>query len=167
MSSDERWVPAYVGLGSNLDGPCEQVERGFVALGSLPGTKLVARSSSFASPAMGPVEQPDFVNAAAGLLTQLSPRAMLVELKLLEAQLGRERPVERWGPRRIDFDLLVHGSNVIEEPDLELPHAGIAERAFVLSPLAEIAPELEVPGLGAVRDLLEYVDTSGVQRMDS
>jgi 2-amino-4-hydroxy-6-hydroxymethyldihydropteridine diphosphokinase len=116
---------------------------------------------------MGPIEQPDFVNAVAGLLTRLSPQAMLVELKLLEEKLGRERPVARWGPRRIDFDLLVLGSSVIDDPELVLPHSGIAERPFVLLPLAEIAPDLQVPGLGTIRQLLEQLDTSRMRRMES
>lgn len=167
MAIEERWIPAYVGLGSNLDDPHAQVKQGFDALQSLPETRLVARSALWESPPMGPIEQPDFVNAVAGVLTRLSPQAMLVELKLLEEKLGRERPIARWGPRRIDFDLLVLGSSVIDDPELVLPHSGIAERPFVLLPLAEIAPDLQVPGIGKVRQLLEQLDTSGMRRMES
>jgi 2-amino-4-hydroxy-6-hydroxymethyldihydropteridine diphosphokinase len=114
---------------------------------------------------MGPIAQPDFVNAVAGLLTRLSPREMLAELKSLEAALGREPVGERWGPRRIDFDLLVHGTSRLSEDGLEVPHPGIAERAFVLVPLAEIAPELEVPGVGRVRALLEKLGRGDVARV--
>ncbi len=167
VANKQRWIPAYVGLGSNLDDPHAQVEKGFDALRSLPETKLVARSASWESPPMGPVEQPDFVNAVAGLLTRLSPQAMLVELKRLEEKLGRERPITRWGPRRIDFDLLVLGSIIIDDPELVLPHPGMAARPFVLLPLTEIAPDLEVPGLGKLRRLLERLDTSGVRETDS
>jgi 2-amino-4-hydroxy-6-hydroxymethyldihydropteridine diphosphokinase len=111
------------------------------------------------------VEQPDFVNAAAGLLTRLEPAELLAQLKALEAQLGRERPVVRWGPRRIDLDLLVHGGARIAEPGLEVPHPGIPDRAFVLVPLAEFAPDLVVPGRGRVRDLLARVDSADLERL--
>jgi len=163
--SVHRWVPAYVALGSNLDGPRDQVERAMAALGDLPDSRLVLRSSLYRSRPFGPVEQPDFVNAAAGLLTRLDPAGLLAQLKALEAQLGRERPVVRWGPRRIDLDLLVHGGARIAEPDIEVPHPGIPERAFVLVPLAEFAPDLVVPGRGRVRDLLARVDSANLERL--
>jgi 2-amino-4-hydroxy-6-hydroxymethyldihydropteridine diphosphokinase len=154
-----------VALGSNLDDPRQQVERAMVALAGLPDTRVVLRSSLYRTRPFGPVEQPDFINAAAGLLTRLGPAELLAQLKALEAQLGRERPVVRWGPRRIDLDLLVQGSARIVEPDLELPHRGIPERAFVLVPLAEFAPELVVPGHGRVRDLLARVDSVDLERL--
>jgi len=160
-----RLVPAYVALGSNIDDPVSQVLRAFDALGALPGLRLVLRSSLYRSPPLGPVEQPDFVNAVAGLLTSLEPRALLEALQGLESQLGRSRPAVRWGPRRIDLDLLVHGAARIDEPGLAVPHPGIADRAFVLEPLSEIAPDLEIPGLGRVRTLLERIDRSGLARI--
>ena len=160
-----RFVPAYVALGSNLDDPREQVERAFEALAGLPQTRLVLRSSLYSSRPLGPVAQPDFVNAVGGLLTELEPDALLAAFKDLEVRLGRARPVERWGPRRIDLDLLVHGTARSAADELQLPHPGIAERAFVLAPLAEIAPDLEVPGVGRVRALLAGVDTSTVERI--
>ena len=159
-----RLVPAYVALGSNLDDPRAQVERAFGALAGLRQTRLVLRSSLYSSTPLGPVAQPDFVNAVAGLLTEIEPDALLAALKDLEARLGRARPVVRWGPRRIDLDLLVHGAARSATDALQLPHPGIAERAFVLAPLAEIAPDLEVPGLGRVRELLSHVDTVTVGR---
>jgi 2-amino-4-hydroxy-6-hydroxymethyldihydropteridine diphosphokinase len=158
-------MPAYVGLGSNLDGPVAQVERGLAALAGLPRTRCVARSSLYRSKPFGPVAQPDFVNAVAGLLTQLHPGEFLAELKSLEDRLGRERPVVRWGPRRIDLDLLVYGDARIDEAELTVPHPGIAGRAFVLAPLAELAPDLDVPGAGRVRALLDRVDTTGLERI--
>lgn len=158
-------MPAYVALGSNLDDPRAQVDRAFDALATLPDTRLVARSPSYRSPPLGPVSQPDFVNAAAGLLTRLAPRALLDALKSLEAALGRESPVVRWGPRRIDLDLLVHGAARVEEQGLSVPHPGLAERAFVLLPLADIAPDLEVPGIGRVRSLAARVDSQGLERI--
>ena len=160
-----RWVPAYVALGSNLDDPRRQVQQALAALDVLGGTRCVLRSSLYATPPFGPVAQPDFVNAAAGLLTLLEPSALLEELQRLERQLGREPQARRWGPRRIDLDLLVHGVARVASEGLEVPHPGLAERAFVLVPLAEIAPDLAVPGAGRVRDLLARVDASGVQRL--
>jgi len=161
----QRLVPAYVALGSNLDDPRARVEQAFDALGTLPATLLVLRSSLYRSPPFGPVEQPPFVNAVAGLLTSLGPAELLASLKDLEVRLGRTQPVLRWGPRRIDLDLLVHGTTRLDSEDLSLPHPGIAERPFVLVPLAEIAPELEVPGVGRVRALLRRVDGAGVERL--
>ena len=160
-----RLVPAYVALGSNLDDPRAQVERAFGALAGLRQTRLVLRSSLYSSTPLGPVAQPDFVNAVAGLLTEIEPDALLAALKDLEARLGRARPVVRWGPRRIDLDLLVHGTERSDVDALRLPHPGIAERAFVLVPLAEIAPDLDVPGLGRVRDLLARVDAASLERI--
>jgi 2-amino-4-hydroxy-6-hydroxymethyldihydropteridine diphosphokinase len=160
-----RLVPAYVALGSNLDDPRMQVVRALEALGSLPATRCVLRSSLYRSPPFGPLDQPEFVNAVAGLLTELEPAPMLAALKELESRLGRALPVARWGPRRIDLDLLVHGAARHDSEALELPHPGIGERAFVLAPLAEIAPDLEVPGLGRVRTLLGRVDSAGVERL--
>jgi 2-amino-4-hydroxy-6-hydroxymethyldihydropteridine diphosphokinase len=162
-----RLLPAYVALGSNLDDPRAQVERAIAGLGDLPGTRCVLRSSLYRTRPFGPVEQPDFVNAVAGLLTELDPATLLMALKNLEAGLGRERPSVRWGPRRIDLDLLVHGTSRSDVDELRLPHPGIAERAFVLVPLAEIAPDLDVPGVGRVRALRDRVDATGVERLAS
>jgi 2-amino-4-hydroxy-6-hydroxymethyldihydropteridine diphosphokinase len=161
--SKPRWIPAYVGLGSNLDAPSRQIARAFEALDELGDTQLVRRSRCYRTKPYGPVPQPDFVNAAAGLLTQLSARGLLEALKATETRLGRVRSAERWGPRRIDLDLLVYGDARIDEAGLTIPHPGVAERAFVLAPLADVAPELKVPGLGLVRDLLAAVDTSDIQ----
>ena len=163
--SKPRWVPAYVALGSNLAEPVRQVERAFAALAALPGTRLMLRSSAYRSRPMGPVEQPDFVNAAAALLTQLDPVALLRELQALETRLGREVPIVRWGPRLIDLDLLVHGQTRCNEAVLALPHPGIAERDFVLVPLAEISPSLDVPGVGRVDTLLRRLAPSALERI--
>jgi 2-amino-4-hydroxy-6-hydroxymethyldihydropteridine diphosphokinase len=167
MAFLDHWTPAYVALGSNLDGPAMQISRAFDALSSVPQSRLVLRSPCYRSRPMGPVEQPDFVNAVAGMLTQLEPARMLQELKALESQLGRNAPVVRWGPRRIDLDLLMQGDARIERDGLSLPHPGIGERAFVLAPLADIAPEVVVPGLGRVCRLLAAVDASTLERVAS
>src|SRR5512145_498192 len=105
----ETWIPAYVAIGSNLDEPLVQVRAAFDALSHLPDCRLIARSQLYRTRALGPQDQPDFVNAAAGLLTKLTPRALFDALKRLEAEQGRASPVVRWGPRRIDLDLLLHG----------------------------------------------------------
>lgn len=160
------WIPAYVALGSNLDDPQRQVERAFDALAGLPRCRLMLRSACYRSRPFGPVAQPDFVNAVAGLLTQLDAATLLQELKALEAALGRAAPTVRWGPRRIDLDLLVHGTTQRQDPHLHVPHPGLAERAFVLAPLCDVSPGLLVPGVGRVRDLLARLDLEGLERID-
>jgi len=165
MTGQTLWQPAYVALGSNLDDPVQQVRRGFEALRTLPGSRLVACSSLYRSRPLGPVEQPDFINAVAGLLTQCDPETMLRHLKHTEQTMGRATPVVRWGPRRIDLDLLALGLERREGEQLTLPHPGIAERVFVLAPLAEIAPQLMIAGVGRVRTLLSRLDASAIERL--
>lgn len=155
------YEPAYVGIGSNLQDPRAQVLAAFDALARLPQTRLVARSSLYATPPFGPVAQGDFVNAVAGLLTQLSAQQLLNELRAIETAQGRQ-PERRWGPRIIDLDLLVYGAAQIDEPGLTVPHRGIAERNFVLYPLADIAPDLHVPGLGRVSELKSRVSSQNI-----
>jgi len=142
------WYPAYVGLGSNLHGPERQLENTFDLLNAISGTRLVRRSSLYRSAPLGGIEQPDFVNAVAALLTQLSALELLDELQRIESLRGREREDRRWGPRVLDLDLLVYSDQKIMEPSLTVPHPGVGLRNFVLLPLAEIAPELNIPGLG-------------------
>ncbi len=161
--SQPTWTPAYIGVGSNLDDPQAQVAQGFDALAGLPNTRLMLRSKLYRSAPLGPQDQPHFVNAVAGLLTQLDAPALLTQLKLLEKSLGRKQPIVRWGPRVIDFDLLVFGSTRIESDDLTVPHPGIAVRSFVLMPLKDIAPDLDIPGIGRVTALVSRVDASGLQ----
>ena len=145
------WIPAYVGVGSNLDAPEEQVRAALEALGRIPETRYIVASSSWRNPALGSQPQPDFVNAVAGLLTLLPPDRLLQELLAIERRQGRDRSDRmRWGPRRIDLDLLMHGATVMDTDILVLPHPGMATRNFVLFPLLEIAPGLRVPGLGPV-----------------
>jgi len=159
------WQPAYIGLGSNLEDPRAQVLRACAALGQLAATRLVCVSPLYRSKPFGPVPQPDFVNGVAGVLTQLDPRALLDGLLTLERALGRPAEHERWGPRIIDLDLLVHGRERRAEPDLVLPHPGIVERNFVLYPLGDLAPDLDVPGLGRVAELKERLAPLGLERL--
>jgi 2-amino-4-hydroxy-6-hydroxymethyldihydropteridine diphosphokinase len=144
---------AAVGIGSNLDDPVAQVRRALAALARLPDTELLASSSLYRNPPMGPQDQPDYVNAAALLRTQLDPFAFLDALQAVERGQGRVRGDVQWGPRTIDLDLLLWGEQVIDEARLKVPHPGLHERVFVLYPLAEIAPGLPVPGRGSVGDL--------------
>lgn len=166
MASGPIWQPAYVGLGSNLDDPRRQLERALEQLGRLPATRLVTVSAPYRTPPFGPVAQPDFLNAVATLLTQLAPEALLARLRSIERELGRAPARERWGPRRIDLDLLVLGRERRTGEALTLPHPGIPERAFVLYPLLEIAPDLEVPGAGVVRQLAAKLPSEGILRME-
>ncbi|MEO7148986.1 MAG: 2-amino-4-hydroxy-6-hydroxymethyldihydropteridine diphosphokinase [Rhodanobacteraceae bacterium] len=152
---------AYIALGSNLGDPCAQIERGFVALSTLPCTQLGARSRLYRSVPWGVVDQPEFVNAAVALDTALTPRDLLDALLAIERAAGRTRDGARWGPRTLDLDLLLYGDQVLHAPGLEIPHPRLHERAFVLAPLAEIAPDLEVPGRGRVAELLTNVDAAG------
>jgi 2-amino-4-hydroxy-6-hydroxymethyldihydropteridine diphosphokinase len=156
------WQPAYIGLGSNLGDPAAQVRQALRGLEALPQTRLVVRSRLFGSRPMGPSDQPDFVNAVAGVLTQLPALELLRMLQGLETQAGRPAVHEHWGPRVIDLDLLVFGRERATGPELVLPHPGVVERNFVLYPLADVAPDLEVPGRGRVRELLARVSADGV-----
>ena len=159
--------PAYVGIGSNLSDPVKQVRAAIAALAALPNTRLVLRSSLYGSRPMGPVPQPDFCNAVAGLLTELDARSLYTALRAIELQMGRERERERvrWGPRVIDLDLLVYGEQHSADAELTLPHPALALRHFVLQPLCEIAPDLLVPGLGRVAALAAAVPTEGLWKI--
>lgn len=155
----------FVALGSNLDDPRTQVLRGLEALSRLPQTTVLARSRLYRSAPWGVIDQPGFVNAAAELETALAPRGLLDGLLDLERAAGRDRTGQRWGPRILDLDLLLYGNVELDEPGLRLPHPHLHERAFVLLPLADLAPDLEVPGRGRVRELLGRVDVGGCMPM--
>jgi len=150
----------YIGLGSNLADPQAQVEHGLRALAALPETRLLRRSRLYRSAPWGKLDQPEFVNAAAVVETTLTPRGLLDHLLAIERGAGRQRDGQRWGPRVLDLDVLLYAARVIDEPGLRLPHPHLAERAFVLLPLAEIAPDLQVPGAGHIQALLERTDKS-------
>jgi 2-amino-4-hydroxy-6-hydroxymethyldihydropteridine diphosphokinase len=159
------WQPAYIAVGSNLNEPRAQVLAACARLAALPLTQVMLTSPLYASRAYGPIVQPAFVNAVVGAVTRLEPGALLAELLALEIALGRPAERQRWGPRIIDLDLLVYGRARRAEPSLTLPHPGIVERNFVLYPLADIAPDLDVPGLGRVAELAGRVTSDGVRRL--
>lgn len=154
-----------IGLGGNLDAPADRVRRARKALAGSEGIREVAFSSLYKSRPMGPKDQPDYVNAVMAVETDLGPLALLDHLQSLEALEGRVRLGERWGPRTLDLDLLVYGDQVIQHPRLTVPHPGLAVREFVLHPLAEILPDLEVPGMGCVRELAEQCPENGIEVM--
>ncbi|MDC8805327.1 2-amino-4-hydroxy-6-hydroxymethyldihydropteridine diphosphokinase [Halomonas pacifica] len=142
--AEARWHRAYIGLGSNQEHPREQVTQAIDALGHLPLTRLTGASRLYASAPVGPQDQPDFVNAVAELATRLSPLALLDQLQALEQRHGRRR-LRHWGPRTLDLDLLLYDDVVIDSPRLRVPHPEMANRGFVLVPLAELAPTLCLP----------------------
>jgi 2-amino-4-hydroxy-6-hydroxymethyldihydropteridine diphosphokinase len=155
------WTPAYVGIGSNVGDSRARVLATFDALAALPRTRLIARSRLYRTRPFGPVPQDDFTNAAAGLLTQLDAAQLLAQIRGIESAAGRVR-AERWGPRTLDLDLLVFGTERIAGAQLTVPHPGIAERGFVLAPLHDIAPTLDVPGVGRVEVLLRGLADTGI-----
>lgn len=159
------WQPAYIALGSNLGDSRAAVERAIESIAALPNTQAARRSALYRTVPFGPIEQGDFINAVVGVLTQLSLEDFFAAVQQLETELGRAPRHERWGPREIDLDLLVYGAERRETESLRLPHPGIPERDFVLYPLRDVAADLNIPGLGRVRDLAERVSDRGVQRL--
>jgi len=157
-------VRACVGLGGNIGDVAAALRAALAALDALPGTRLLRASRFYRTPAWGVEAQPDFINAAAVVETTLAPRVLLEALLAIERDHGRERAADgsRWGPRTLDLDLLLHGDAVIDEPGLVLPHPQLHARAFVLVPLAEVAPDAEVPGRGCVDALLRAIDVDGI-----
>ena len=155
---------AYIGLGSNLGDRERTLAAAVASLCDHPEIEVVAESSVRETAPWGPVPQPNYLNAAVRITTELSPSMLLDELLEIERGLGRERTSEvRFGPRTIDLDLLLYGDEVVAERGLDVPHPRITERAFVLEPLVELDPTLVVPGHGSARDLLERL----VQPLDS
>src|ERR1700760_2026426 len=121
------WQPTYIGVGSNLDDPASQVQRAFQSLEAIPDTRVILTSPLYASRPMGPVDQPDYVNAVVGLLTRLDAKALLVQLRSIESAFGRPAQRERWGPRILDLDLLVFGSEKRTDTELVIPHPGVVD----------------------------------------
>jgi 2-amino-4-hydroxy-6-hydroxymethyldihydropteridine diphosphokinase len=154
---------AYVALGSNLGEPAANVRAGVEALAMLPDTRLAAISSLYVNPPVGYANQPDFVNAVAKIETGLPPRALLDALLRIERRFGRVREFPN-APRTLDLDIVLYGADTIVEPGLTIPHPRMHERAFVVVPLAEIAPDLAVPGRGPVSSLVAQVDATSLTK---
>jgi len=144
---------AYIGLGSNLEEPRRQLQEAITALGGLPETRLVKSSSYYRTAPVGNPDQPDFLNAVAAVETRLAPGVLLEGLLGIERRQGRERPFPN-APRTLDLDLLLFGEEEIRKPGLSVPHPRMHQRAFVLRPLLEIAPDIVIPGRGAAQLLL-------------
>ncbi len=156
----------YIGLGSNLADPQQQLRGALQALAELPGSRLAAVSSLYASDPLGPADQPRYVNAVAALETDLEPLALLDALQRIELAQGRERKAERWGPRTLDLDILLFGERLIDQPRLQVPHYHMQARPFVLYPLAEIAPpELVLADGRRLVDLLAACPFRGLERL--
>ncbi len=156
----------YIGLGSNLATPLAQLRSALAALAALPKTDLIAQSSFYSSDPLGPADQPRYVNAVAALDTELSPLALLDALQTIELEQGRTRKAERWGPRTLDLDILLFGERQLDEPRLTVPHYHMHARAFVLYPLAEIAPDLQLPDGRALTELLDTCPFVGLERLN-
>jgi 2-amino-4-hydroxy-6-hydroxymethyldihydropteridine diphosphokinase len=159
------WRPAYVAIGSNLGSSRERVLEAMERLENLSAAHTLLRSHLYLSRPMGPQDQPDFVNAAAGLLTQSTPQELLARLFDIERGMGRTQR-ERWGPRVIDLDLLWMVDAPVDEPGLNVPHPGVSSRNFVLYPLADIAPTMKIPGMGTVLDLKRSVGGDGISVLE-
>ncbi len=156
----------YIGLGSNLAEPRQQLRGALDALARIPNSQLAVVSSLYLSDPLGPADQPRYNNAVAALDTSLSPLALLDALQAIELAQGRERKAERWGPRTLDLDILLFGNRLISEPRLTVPHYHMHARAFVLYPLAEIAPaELKLADGRTLTELLAACPFEGLERL--
>ncbi|HRN61807.1 MAG TPA: 2-amino-4-hydroxy-6-hydroxymethyldihydropteridine diphosphokinase [Luteimonas sp.] len=161
-----RPVVAGIGLGGNLGDARATVLAALSALDSLPDTRLLRASRLYRTPAWGVTAQPDFINAAALVETGLDAQALLAGLLAIERDFGRVRATDgsdRWGPRTLDLDLLLYGDAVIDAPGLRVPHPHLHQRAFALLPLAEIAPDADIPGVGPVHEALAALDAGGIE----
>lgn len=154
---------AYIGIGSNLSSPAEQIQLAVDAIATIADTTIVNVSSLYCSRPMGPQDQPDYMNAVLALNTELNPLALLDALQLIENNAGRIRKDNRWGPRILDLDILLFGDQIIDNPRLTVPHYGMKEREFVLTPLCEIAPELKLPSGESLKSLTEQLDSNGLK----
>ncbi|CAK7005717.1 MAG: 2-amino-4-hydroxy-6-hydroxymethyldihydropteridinepyrophosphokinase [Citrobacter freundii] len=152
MQPERRQV--YIAIGSNLASPLEQVNAAIQAIGEIPDSRIMAVSSFYRTPPLGPQDQPDYLNAAVALETTLAPEALLDHTQRIELQQGRVRKAERWGPRTLDLDIMLFGDEVINTERLTVPHYDMKNRGFMLWPLVEIAPELLFPGNTPLRTYL-------------
>jgi len=156
---------AFVGIGSNLDGPCAHVRTAFDELDALPRCRVSGRSSLYCSAPIGGPPQPDYVNAVARLETRLAPDELLAALLAIETRHARSRAIPN-APRTLDLDLLLYDSATRDSPGLQLPHPRMHLRRFVLAPLLEVDPEAQIPGRGPVTQLLERCAAQRLERID-
>lgn len=156
-------VRAYIGLGSNLENPEQQIRNAVKAINTIEITVMSNISALYYSRPMGPQDQPDYMNAVAQLDTSLTAIALLDALQKIENEAGRVRKDNRWGPRILDLDILLYGNNVINSERLTVPHYGLKEREFVLIPLNEIAPELSLPDGDIIENLSKNISSNGLK----
>lgn len=156
----------YIGLGSNLAEPLQQLRAALTAIAALPHSQLASTSSFYSSDPLGPPDQPRYVNAVAALDTRLTPLQLLDALQAIELEQGRVRKDERWGPRTLDLDILLFGERLLNEERLTVPHYHLHARAFVLYPLAEIAGDLHLPDGRTLPALLDACPYVGLERLD-
>lgn len=156
----------YIGLGSNLENPEKQVLTAIGDIAQIADSTLSAQSSLYHSPPMGPQDQPDYINAVVAIDTTLTPHQLLDALQQIEQKHGRERK-RHWGERTLDLDILLFADMVISDDRLNVPHPGIAERAFVVYPLAEIASDLIIPGLGTLGDIKANCPLDGLKQLEN
>lgn len=157
-------IRAFIGLGGNQGRPMRQLNLALEALAALPDSRLIAESPRYRTAPVGDSDQPEFINSVVALETALEPLHLLRRMQAIETRLGRLRdPKRRWGPRAIDLDLLLYGDQMLGLPELTVPHPRMTSRGFVLAPLSDLAPELELPGLGPLSEFLEGVDLGGVR----
>ena len=162
---NQKVTDAYIGLGSNLQNPIQQITTAIEQLMQLPNSVLHTHSSLYLSRPMGPPDQPAYINAVAWLKTRLHATTLLAELQNIERQHGRLRKTERWGPRTLDLDILVYGNYSIKNQELTIPHPGIKWREFVLYPLHEINKNLMIPGLGSVHRITQRCASNGLTKL--
>mgnify|MGYP000556847217 CR=1 FL=1 len=155
-------ITAYIAVGSNLADPVSQANLAIETLKNLPRSTFIATSKLYSSTPMGPQNQPDYINAVVAIQTELTPLELLDCTQKIELEQGRVRKDERWGPRTLDLDIILFGNEVIDSERLTVPHYGMKEREFVLYPLAEIAPSLQLPDGTELTDLLKIVDKNGL-----
>lgn len=153
---------AYIALGSNLASPLEQVTHALDAIAAIPQSRVVATSSYYRTPPLGPQDQPDYLNAAVALKTELSPEALLTHTQRIELEHGRVRKAERWGPRTLDLDIMLFGNLTVATPTLVVPHYDMKNRAFMLVPLLEIAPDCTFPDGKRAADILDTLSQDGI-----
>ncbi|CAH0527110.1 2-amino-4-hydroxy-6-hydroxymethyldihydropteridine diphosphokinase [Vibrio hippocampi] len=152
----------FIAIGSNLSDPVAQAKAAIDALKMLPKSQLTAQSSLYSSQPMGPSDQPDYINAVVEITTELTPLELLDCTQAIELEQGRVRKDERWGPRTLDLDIILFGNEVLDSERLTIPHYGMKQREFVLYPLLDIAPNLQLPDGTKLEDLISQVDRNGL-----
>ena len=162
MDSTGNSSRVFIGLGSNLGDPCDNIHKAVDRLSRNDSLEITKLSPLYATPPMGPQNQSDFVNAVAEIKTAMDPQDLLITCKSIEAEMGRVAN-ERWGPRLIDIDILLYDDQIVETENLQIPHKGISQRSFVLIPLADLDQDLDIPGLGGLAELIRRLGPAEIR----